>query len=139
MNKKPLWQRLQIVGHELLTISHTSAAPIGRSSPGVDRNHAPAYQDASDVGGLHKAEVERAIRLIAEGIRLLENAVAAHKGRMQVRRYDDLIGPELDRVILRDFRGWYPEDIAQAHSELGDALYIRRLRSRNNVDPETGK
>lgn len=90
----------------------------GRSS---EEGIGPPPADTLDVS--HHTDV------ILARVREIEREVDRYLGVSATPALSMLGAREKDKLIVERFRGWRPEDVSEAHPELGSARTIRRVRS----------
>lgn len=133
----PLPKRISKLLTQLGTLSSTSAAKIGQSSPSVDTGVPSSDGWLAD---MPKREVQAHFDQIIKHVEALENALDRHMGFQA----SDSKGAfettqEKDARIIKDFVGFTPAKVSAIAPELGDPMVIRKVRKAANVNPETGQ
>ena len=136
----PLPKRLYDVMVGIATSPSIKAGPIAsQAKSATDGTSAPTFTDPAAIGHLHRDDIARHLRVIRHAVTALEEALDSERGFGHSADIASMVTEEKDKMILTDYVGLTPEDVARLQPALGDPRVIRRVRMEAGRDPQTGR
>lgn len=126
----PLFLRLKNTANRIARLQAARSRAIA-SSPGGGGtdNPLPSGGDSLAIAHVPAMEVRRLLRMVEKSVERLEDLLDGHEGVGLARDYAGMDTYEKNAVILTEFVGWSPAEIASFEPALGTARTIRYVRS----------